>query len=59
METETITVQAQYWVDAEFDDQSGVSAFGPVGSSAKADDLLITLASRIDCKKATKRREVL
>jgi len=58
VETETITVTATYFVDVEFSNQSGVSRFGPLGSRAKAEDVLQTLASRTDVKKATLVREI-
>jgi hypothetical protein len=57
MSCETETVPVIYYVEAEFDDQSGASRFGPISSRAKAEDLLLTLASRVDCKKATLVKE--
>lgn len=54
---ETETVPVTYYVDAEFDDQGAVSRFGPVGSRSQADTLLVALASRTDCKKATLIKE--
>jgi hypothetical protein len=56
---ETETVSVVYFVDAEFSDVTGAQAFGPVGNSATADQLLIQLAGRSNCIKATKRKVVL
>ena len=56
---EVETVPVQYFVDAEFDDVSGVQRFGPVSNRTAADTLLTTLASRTDCKKATRIQEAI
>lgn len=57
MACETETVPVVFYVDAEFDDQSGVSRFGPLSTRSKAEDVLQTLSSRTDCKKATLIKE--
>ncbi len=57
-ECETEVVPVTYFVDVEFDDQSGVVPFGPVSSKGSADALLLTLAARVDVKKATPRKVV-
>jgi hypothetical protein len=57
-EQETEVVPVHYFVDVGFEDASGNQAFGPIASRAKAEDLLIALASRTDVQKATLRREV-
>lgn len=56
-ESETVTLNVQYFVDAEIDGVSGAQAFGPVYCKSDGVVLLNTIAARSNVKKATLRKE--